>query len=274
MVVVAHISDLHFGRTDPRAVDSLRVDLKRLDPRLVVISGDLTQRAYTQEFLAARAFLRSLQLPVLAVPGNHDIPLWDVTRRFLAPLGRYRRFIRHDLEPRYEDEEIVVIGVNTARALSLTEGRINQVQMARIGQRLANVPVGKLRVVVAHHPFLPPPHRRDERLVGRAARALASLESARVDVVLGGHQHSAYSDPAHLHHEQVQRSIVIIQAGTAVSTRLRGETNAYNVVRLSPAGLDIEVRELQGAAFRPRSHRGFVRGGSGWRERASTDSSI
>ena len=111
MRTIAHLSDLHFGREDPRAVDALARDLDELAPSLVAVSGDLTQRARAREFEKARDFLTGLAGPVLVVPGNHDVPLFDVVRRFVSPLGRYRAFVAEDLEPVHEDEELVVVGI-------------------------------------------------------------------------------------------------------------------------------------------------------------------
>jgi len=124
---IVHLSDLHFGRIDPSLLEPLRRAVTDSQPDLTVISGDFTQRARRSQFAAAREFLDSLKMTTLVVPGNHDIPLFDVVERFAAPLTRYRQFIAAELEPEYEDDEMIVIGVNTARALVFPfgEGRIN-----------------------------------------------------------------------------------------------------------------------------------------------------
>jgi len=124
MRVLAHLSDLHFGRSEAAVVSSLVSALEKVRPDLIVISGDLTQRARPAQFREARAFLDALGAPTLVVPGNHDVPLYNVLQRFFTPLGRYRRYIGRDTEPVYHDEEIAVVGVNTARAATFKGGRV------------------------------------------------------------------------------------------------------------------------------------------------------
>ena len=134
MRTLVHLSDLHFGRIDPALVEPLRRAVVEVKPDLVAISGDFTQRARRSQFAAARAFIESLNAKTLVVPGNHDIPLYDVVERFAAPLARYRQYISDELEPEYRDEEMIVVGVNTARSLVFPfgEGRISERQVDRI----------------------------------------------------------------------------------------------------------------------------------------------
>ena len=122
-------------------------------PDLVVVSGDITQRARVAEFKAAAHFLETLPTPLLAVPGNHDVPLYNVLLRWISPLDRYRRYITSDLAPFCEDAEIAVLGVNTARALTFKDGRINQLQMEAAMRRFAHCGSEVTRIVVTHHPF-------------------------------------------------------------------------------------------------------------------------
>src|SRR5688572_25609363 len=117
---IAHISDLHFGKVDAPVAEGLVADLNANPPSLVVCSGDFTQRARRSQYRDAAAFMKRLPGTQLVVPGNHDVPLWDFLRRIVSPLGRYRRHISHDLRPVYRDEELLVIGINTARRLSLS----------------------------------------------------------------------------------------------------------------------------------------------------------
>ena len=140
MKTLVHLSDLHFGRIDPGLVDPLRRAVVELRPDLVAISGDFTQRARRSQFAAARAFVTSLAATTLVVPGNHDIPLYNVLARFATPLARYRAYISDDLEPEYRDDEMIVVGVNTARSLAIGEGRISERQVEGVLQRLAAAP--------------------------------------------------------------------------------------------------------------------------------------
>src|SRR3954449_12672383 len=136
MRTVAHLSDLHFGRTDPALIEPLLAALGAVRPHVVVVSGDLTQRARKKEFEQARDFLARIRFPLIVVPGNHDVPLYRVWERFLSPLGNYQRIVQRDLEPFFVDGEMAVLGINTARSLTFKNGRINVEQMASIRRRL------------------------------------------------------------------------------------------------------------------------------------------
>src|SRR5256714_4607423 len=116
---IVHLSDLHFGRVNPILIDPLIRAVVKVEPDLVAVSGDLTQRARSYQFQQARSFLDALPKPQIIVPGNHDIPLHNVFARFLEPLTKYKRYIAEDLNPIYEDEEVAIVGVNTARSLVL-----------------------------------------------------------------------------------------------------------------------------------------------------------
>ena len=264
MRTIAHLSDLHFGREDPRAVDALARDLDELAPSLVAVSGDLTQRARAREFEKARDFLTGLAGPVLVVPGNHDVPLFDVVRRFVSPLGRYRAFVAEDLEPIHEDEELVVVGISTARSLTWKAGRISVEQMERVRRLLCERPPGPLRVLVAHHPFSPPEANPRERLVGRVGAALAAFAGCGLDVVLTGHLHREYAGDLASPGHTLTRSVLALHAGSAVSRRLRGEANSYNLLRVRGATLEIELRVFTGERFEGTRARRFVRTEEGW----------
>src|SRR5688572_18252407 len=153
MRTIVHLSDLHFGRLDRRVVAPLVAAIGEAAPDLVTVSGDFTQRARVSQFVLARDFLESLPGPRLVVPGNHDVPLYDVARRFLWPLARYRRFIADDLEPMFIDAEIVALGLNSARSLTFGRGRLNARQIEKAADRLRGVPPGLIKIIVTHHPF-------------------------------------------------------------------------------------------------------------------------
>ena len=173
----------------------------------------------------------SLEAATLVVPGNHDIPLYNVLARFATPLARYREYISDDLEPEYRDEDMIVVGVNTARSLAIGEGRISERQVDRVLQRLAAVPASVIRVIVTHHPFDLPPGVDARRLLGRSAMAMARLAAANADLFLSGHLHISHVSHAVDRYEIAGHSALIVQAGT-VSTRSRGEQPSFNVLRL------------------------------------------
>jgi 3',5'-cyclic AMP phosphodiesterase CpdA len=251
MRTIAHISDLHFGRIDPKVVEALLQDLEARGPDLIVISGDLTQRARRSQFAAARDFLDRLPSRHMVVPGNHDIPVYNLFARFSNPFANYHHYIGRDVNPFWHDEEMAVLGLNTARSviLDFAEGRVNRNQMERICGVFRTAGNDLFKIVFTHHPFLPPPDAPSTRLVGRAVRALRVLEDAGVDLLLAGHLHRAYSGDIMTHHTHVQRSILVAQASTATSTRLREEPNAYNLITLDRPDLSFEVRSWEGARF-------------------------
>ena len=239
MRTLLHLSDLHFGRIDPAVVDPLLHAIDELKPNLVAISGDFTQRARRSQFAEARAFLDEIEAKTLVVPGNHDIPLYDVAERFTTPLRRYREYISSHLEPEYVDEEMIVIGINTARSLAWGEGRINEQQVERVVNRLSQVPESLLRVIVTHHPFDLPPGIDEKRLLGRSEMAMRRLAEANADLFLSGHLHLSHVSHAVDRYRMNGHSAMIVQAGT-VSTRSRGEQPSFNVLRMERPAITLD----------------------------------
>ena len=239
MRTIVHLSDLHFGRVNPLVLDPLLRVVREVGPDVVAISGDLTQRARSYQFQQARSFLDALPKPQIVVPGNHDIPLHNLFARFLEPLTKYRRYITDDLQPSYEDEEVAIVGVNTARSLVFKGGRINESQVGRLRDKFCSLGDGVVKVVVTHHPFdLPEGH--DERdLVGRAKMAMTGLAECGADLFLAGHLHISHT--GHTKRYKIRGySALVVQAGTATSTRERGEVNSFNVLRIAYPAITVE----------------------------------
>lgn len=240
MRTIVHLSDLHFGRIDGEIIQPLIETVTRLTPHLVVVSGDLTQRARTKEFQAARRFLDALPQPQIVVPGNHDVPLYDIYSRFLRPLKQYRRHISEVTEPTYVDAEIAVVGVNTARSLTFKDGRINIAQITDISHRLRAINSHVVKIIVTHHPFDLPAEYDESKLVGRAPLAMKTLADCGADLLLAGHLHTSHAGNTDARYGIADYSALVVQAGTATSTRGRGEANSFNVIRASTACITIE----------------------------------
>lgn len=264
MKTLAHISDLHFGTEDTAVVEGLVRDFKEVEPDIVVVSGDLTQRARKRQFRAARAFLDRLPQPQLVIPGNHDIPLFDIVRRFFSPLTRFRRYINEDVSPIIREPEMVLYGINTARSNTWKEGRISHDQMATLEREAAKVGTDTFQAVVTHHPVIPPPEEPGVTLVGRAESAVDVLDRCGVDLVLSGHLHEGYSGDVRTYYPSAGRSIVVVQAGTAVSVRRREEPNGYNVLRINESTITIDVREWQTGRFQTVQHAVYRKDGTTW----------
>jgi 3',5'-cyclic AMP phosphodiesterase CpdA len=249
MKTLVHLSDLHFGRTDPELVAALAGSVAEARPDLVAVSGDLTQRARAWQFKEARAFLDGLpKVPHVVVPGNHDVPLWNVFKRFLAPLDNFRRYVTDDLSPVHEDEEIVVLGVNTARSLTTKYGRINERQIAHMRERFCAYADGVTKIVVTHHPFDVPAGADEREIVGRARMAMEAFAACGADLLLAGHMHVSHAGRTAERYRIEGHSALFVQAGTATSTRGRGEANSFNVIRLKHPHIQVERRVWQAEA--------------------------
>ncbi len=267
MRTLVHISDIHFGRVDYAIVENLIAKINEITPNMVVVSGDLTQRARSRQFIEAREFLDKLPKPQIVVPGNHDIPLHNVFARFATPLEKYKKYITDDLQPFYADDEIAVLGINTARSLTVKDGRINERQVGVIREKLCGLKDETLKIVVTHHPFDLPESYGDNELVGRAKMVMREIADCGADVFLAGHIHIS-----HIGHTATRyklgagQSALVVQAGTATSTRGRGEANSFNVIEFEHPRLVVKRLECQSAetGFALAETQEFLQNEKGW----------
>lgn len=260
---LVHISDLHFGRDRAELLDPLIQSVNRLHPHLVVISGDLTQRATAAQFAAAAGFIAKLRAPVLTIPGNHDLPLHNVFVRLLRPWRRYRRWISPDLEPSFVDDEIVVVGVNTVNRFAWQQGWFRTRAMRRIAAEFTKAVDDRIRVVVVHHPL---EQKSDDHksLMRNASLGLQALSEAGTDVVLSGHLHSWRADPFAT--VEGRMSALQVHAGTSLSNRLRGEVNDFNLLEIEPQRISVlrHAYDDASASFASAAAVTFVAGQGGW----------
>lgn len=270
MARLLHLSDVHFGAHDQRLVEAVeqRIDEEKAD--LVVISGDFTQRARTEQFEQACAFLgriRDAGHEVLAVPGNHDVPLYDVFRRFLSPLTRYRRFIDETLCPFHELPGVTVLGINTARSFTFSDGRISREQIEFIRDTFSRTDPNTFRILVTHHPLFALPVGDGPEVgkaVGRHELAIDAVADAGVDMLLAGHNHRASTHNAR---DLVTRagSALVIQAGTATSVRLRDEEQSFNRIEIDGETVTVTVQAWGGDCYKSEDAQRYVLDGDHWR---------
>jgi 3',5'-cyclic AMP phosphodiesterase CpdA len=274
MTRIVHLSDLHFGAHDERLVEAVERQADKLKPDLIVISGDFTQRARTEQFREACEFLERLRErghEVLGVPGNHDVPLYDVLRRFLSPLARYRRFIDDTLCPFIELPGVAVLGINTARSLTFKDGRLNRDQVEFIRETFARTSGETLRILVTHHPLLTLRVGEEvERAIGRQELALDAVEESGVDMLLAGHNHHALSHDAG---DLVTRAggVLVVQAGTATSTRVREQEQSFNTIDITKGSVTITVHAWKDGDFTASDAQRYEWQDGRWRILKSTE---
>jgi 3',5'-cyclic AMP phosphodiesterase CpdA len=264
---IVHLSDIHFGSVDYDVVREAVKKINEVEPDLVVVSGDLTQRARTREFLEAKNFLDRLPKPQIVVPGNHDVPLYNIYHRFARPLRKFRKFITDDVMPTYVDDELVVVGINTARSLVVKGGRINQEQIAFVQEKLCALPENILKMIVTHHPFDLPEGGRERDIVGRAEKAIPLMADCGADVFLAGHLHvSNIVSTAKRYRLENGKAALVVQAGTATSVRGRGEAHSFNLLEYDHPALVIQRFECPSVetGFAVAETRKYSQGQNGW----------
>lgn len=229
MACIAHISDLHFGYNDPVLVNELREVLWQIDPDVLAVSGDLVEHATVPEFKLARAFLESLPTPQIVVPGNHDLPFYNLWLRAIEGLKNFRRYISDDVTPTYVDDEIAVIGFESAHHFPVRGGKITEKQLDLVVERFSALPDSLTRALVTHHPFDLPGPAKASSLIGHSRHAISRLAPV-VDILFAGHIHVSSSGSTTSRYKTGDHAMVFVQAGTAVSNRHKGEVNSFNVV--------------------------------------------
>jgi 3',5'-cyclic AMP phosphodiesterase CpdA len=250
---IAHLSDPHFGTAVPAVRGALLGELLANPPDLILVTGDITQRARRDQFVEARDFLRALPpVPKLCLPGNHDLPLFDVFTRALQPYDHYRRHISAELEPVFIDQRIAVLCIDATSRLRHKDGALSAEQIDRTAAKLARQ-TQPFRLVATHQPLAALDGRDQRNVAHGARRALDRWIAAGADLFLGGHIHLPYC--LEVRTTDRRDSSVLAQAGTCVSRRVRdGIPNSYNLITLQQqAGerrMQIERRDYDAASGR------------------------
>jgi 3',5'-cyclic AMP phosphodiesterase CpdA len=265
---ILHVSDLHFGPPHLPELGRGLLDLVEEDqPDLVIVSGDLTQRARPEQFREARDFLDRIPVSTLAVPGNHDVPLYRFWERALDPFGAYRRHFREELEPIHQVDGLIAVGVNTAYNWTWKEGRIHLDRLLEVGELLAALPESVFKIVVAHHHLIPPPNFGSQQVLTNAYEAIDLFSSVGVDLILSGHQHQAYIGNSEEFYPKGRPPVVVLHSGTTTSSRGRGgerEKNTCNWIEVEPEVMRVSHLRWEPAFGRfsehsrhlyPRQHR-------------------
>lgn len=259
MTRILHLSDIHFGAVDERLIDQVISLAQDLRPDATIVSGDLTQRARPEQFAKARVFMDRLPGPVACVPGNHDMPLYNILLRLTAPFARFRRIVDAEVEPTVTLPGAVIQGVNTADPYAWKTGRLRPASVARLDQAFAAAGLDTLRVAVLHHAPVPAADGTPADIAA-PPEVLAALARAGTDVVLSGHTHMPHAGFA-----ETAAGILFLQVGTAISTRLKTNTNDFAMIELAPTSVTRHAwLARQGGPFIAQRPLRFLKTATGW----------
>ncbi|MCA0274078.1 MAG: metallophosphoesterase [Proteobacteria bacterium] len=263
MTRLLHLTDLHFGSERADLVQPLHEAVVAARPDLLIVSGDLTHRARAGQFRRAMEFLRGLGLPFVTLPGNHDIPLFNLPARFLATFGGWQRHVAPDLSPMREAGAALIFCANTADPYRWRGGQLRDDDLRRIFAGLKGRKNGMVPILACHHPLkVPAGFRRDE--THGVETALPGLVRDGLQVVLTGH----------LHHweiglgitEATPQPLLMVQTGTALCDRPGERDHGFSVLDLEADAISVTpwIAADGTAAFRPATRRRFLRRDGLW----------
>lgn len=265
MTRIVHLTDLHFGEVKEALVQPLCRAIKKAQPELVVVSGDLVQRARSGQFAQARAFLDGLKTPWIAVPGNHDIPLLNLFQRFLRPFAAYQRWIDVQLEPDLRLGNLRFFGVNSVDPCSWRKGIARQDDIERVCMQIRQGPKDVTNIMIFHHP-LEEPEGFEKGETRGADQALAKLAEAGLHVVLSGHLH--HWNPAPGIDFTHTRPILQVQNGTALSGRAGEDHHSFAVLDFDGPTLRLTpwFADASAGSFQPVETLHYTRESGAWRQ--------
>lgn len=260
MTRIALLADLHFGSVPSGLADALREELARSMPDVVVVAGDLTMRSRSREFAEVKAWLATVPAPLMLLPGNHDLPVWNIFERFTSPFARYAKATGAPLMPVFEDQASFVLGLNTTASwqpsLKWQEGTARRRDVIAADKLLAAAPPEKMRIVATHHPLFAVEGLPRAMPVRRFKQALDMLGRHNIDLLMHGHLHQQYVMPM----RYAGRRFLSIGAPTALSSRVRGEPNGYWLIEVSPESFALTLHTLQsGGGFMAGTPKTFPR---------------
>ena len=251
MYRILHISDVHFGPPHLQKVSEAILRLiSHRTPNLVVVSGDLTQRAKPGQFRQAREFVDRISVPVIAVPGNHDVPMYRCWERALSPFGAYRKYFDRNLEPVFSDSEVYVVGVNTAFGWTIENGRFTDRRLREVEELLQEAPLESFKIVVAHHPPIRPPELSKKSVAINAERALEIFSRSGVELLLSGHLHRSMVKSSRDAYPKITPELLIALSGTTTSSRGRGREAGKN----SCNWIEVTKEEITVSTLRWQQH--------------------
>jgi 3',5'-cyclic AMP phosphodiesterase CpdA len=260
---VLHLSDLHFGAGDDAAIErGAPVLIDRFEPELVIASGDLSHRGREDQLTSAARFLRSLGPPVLAVPGNHDIP-YTFPARFTRSFAEFERQWG-TTEPTYSSPTLYVVGLNSVRPWRHQSGGIRNAQLATAEERLRQAQPGAFQIVVLHHHLVGAPWRSRKKPVARRNHVLAGLVSAGADLILAGHIHqAAISERREFEISRGNEPSVVVSVAPGLGQprpRRQGEARGVHVYEIDEAELRVKTFVWRDTDWGLTAERAFPRG--------------
>lgn len=237
MFKIIHITDLHFGTEREGSINLLLNAIHSIQPNIIVISGDFTQRAKEQQFLMAQQFIQALPCKAICVPGNHDISLYNVVKRFLYPFTAYKKWINPMLYVQYQEGEIAILGINSVTPYKPMSGYVTDEQLKLVKDFFSQYNK-KIKIIVMHHNLI-----RSERhkIINDSEKIINVFAECGINLVLSGHIHATHIEK--LRNNKQGQPMYVITAGTATSMRTI-EPNSFNVIDITENQFSIIVKSL------------------------------
>jgi 3',5'-cyclic AMP phosphodiesterase CpdA len=237
---ILHLSDLHFGTEQPEMVEVLKSDIQVMKPDIIVVTGDVTQRATVQQYKKAKVFFDELKhKAIICVPGNHDIPLYNLFQRFFYPFVKYEKYISQHRCPMYRQDNIAILGINSATPYKPMGGYVTEKQMEMATSFFQPLPAETCKIILMHHNLI---STERHKIINASEKLINHFSACGVNLILSGHIHAPHCEQ--LKRNYVMHNMYAITAGTAISHRT-SELNSYNIINIAPQSLDLIVREWQ-----------------------------